>query len=146
MENRNEALLKAWLRLSVGINNERLVSDMPYNESLICNILYWNTLNHPDGEITATDLCHRTKMLKSQMNRTLNNMEKKQLIVRERSEKDKRQILIRLDMSQIELYHTQHLKIMELVSKIAEKLGTDTTDEAIRVCNLIADTVTEVLK
>ena len=146
MNNRNEELLNAWLRLSVGINNTRLASNMPYNESLICNILYWNTLKHPEQKMTATDLCRETRMLKSQMNRTLNCMEKKKIIVKERSQKDKRQIYIRLDLAQIEVYHEQHQRILEMIGSIIDKIGTDTADEAIRICNLVADTATEVLK
>ena len=73
MDSLNENLLNAWLRLSTSINNPRIVSEMTYNESLVCNILY----NHSESEITATDLCNATKMLKSQMNRTLNQLEKK---------------------------------------------------------------------
>lgn len=146
MNNRNEELLNAWLRLSVGVNNGRLASDMPYNESLICNILYCNILTHPQEQMTATDLCRETRMLKSQMNRTLNSMEKKKLIVRERSQKDKRQVYIRLDMTQLEPYQAQHQKILEIVDSIIEKIGADAADEAIRICNLVADTTSEVLK
>ncbi len=34
----NEKLLEAWLRLSTILSNDRIVSEMPYNEALICNI------------------------------------------------------------------------------------------------------------
>ena len=36
----NEALLTTWLRLSTSISNNRFVSEMSYNESLVCSILY----------------------------------------------------------------------------------------------------------
>ena len=103
-KNINEELLGAWLKLSVAINNEKVVSDMPYNEALICNILYRNQIHDPLKKLTATDLCNATKMQKSQMNRTLNNMEEKSLIVRERSELDKRQVFVSLNMEQNEIY------------------------------------------
>ena len=95
MLNTNEALLGAWLRLSTSINNSRLVTDMPYNESLICNVLYRNDLSRPGTKLTATELCAETKILKSQMNRILEQMEEKHLIFRERSPKDKRKVYIR---------------------------------------------------
>ena len=88
----NEALLKTWLRLSTSIINNRLVSEMSYNESLVCSILYPNT--KMGMYMTATELCHFTKMLKSQMNRTLNILEEKKLILRRRSDTDKRQVMI----------------------------------------------------
>ena len=42
MEATREEVLKGWLKLSMAINNERLVSGLPYNEFLICGILYRN--------------------------------------------------------------------------------------------------------
>ena len=85
----NEELLESWLQLTGSINNERIVSKMPYNEVLICRILYRNR----SRKITATDLCEITKMQKSQMNRTLTSMEDKNIITRNRSEDDKRKII-----------------------------------------------------
>lgn len=76
MDNLHESLLNSWLRLSTSINNARLVSEMTYNESLICNILY-NQSKTVNKYLTATDLCRMTNMLKSQMNRTLTQLEKK---------------------------------------------------------------------
>lgn len=85
----NEELLEAWLRLSTILCNDRIVSEMPYNEALICNILYRRQRQDKKGTTTATDLCRQTKMLKSQMNRTLQSMEDKKIITRRRSDTDK---------------------------------------------------------
>ena len=105
----NEALLKTWLRLSTSIINNRLVSEMSYNESLVCSILYSHT--KLGISMTATELCHFTKMLKSQMNRTLNLLEEKKLILRQRSDTDKRQVMILFNMEHAQAYENQHQKI-----------------------------------
>ena len=57
MQNINEKVLSAWLKLSTAICNERIVSELPYNESLVCGILHENAVEHPEENITATDLC-----------------------------------------------------------------------------------------
>ena len=75
---KNEQVLEAWLQMTTVINNERITPDLPYNESMICRYLYQNQ----DINVTATDLCNYMRMQKSQMNRTLTSMEKKQLITR----------------------------------------------------------------
>ena len=134
-----ENLLTAWLRLSTSINNPRLVSDLTYNESLICNLLYNNLQANPDKRITATDLCNQTKMLKSQMNRTLNSLEEKKLITKERSAIDKRLIYISMDLKQAIAYKKQHDKILELISIIIDNLGKDNTNKAIEIFNAISD-------
>ena len=146
MEHQNEELLKAWLRLSVGVNNEKLVPDMPYNEALICNILYWHMTEHPENKMTAKQLCQRTRMLKSQMNRTLNNMEQKEIIIRERSETDRRHVFVQLNPSQLGAYQKQHQKILDMIDLIIDKTGTETAQQAISIFNQLANAAMEVWK
>lgn len=140
MEDRNEGLLSAWLRLTSTVCNDRIVSGMPYNEALICNVLD----NIGDHRLCATDLCRLTGMLKSQMNRTLNSMEEKGLISRERSVSDKRQVFVTLLDS--ELYRSTHEKTLAVVEKIVSKLGEVESDELIRLLNKVCDVAEEVFE
>ena len=142
----NEVLLGAWLKISTAINNSRLVSEMSYNESLICNILYRNTTENPGFALTATDLCAETKILKSQMNRILTQLEEKNLITRERSASDKRKVWVRLTTEQSNAYLKQHEQILKLLDNIIEKLGEEQTLEIIRALNGISDVANEVIK
>lgn len=142
----NEKLLDAWLKLTTAIINERVVSDLPYNESVICNILYKNYRETPDRALTATDLCQKMKMQKSQMNRTLSSMEKKQIISRERSSEDKRQILVRLNMDQLTVYQKQHEKILALIDRLLERIGPEKAENIVDMFTQIADTAEEIIK
>ena len=142
----NEVLLGAWLKISTAINNSRLVSEMSYNESLICNILYRNATEHPEQFLTATDLCTETKILKSQMNRILNQLEEKNLITRERSNRDKRKVFVRLTTEQSNAYLKQHEQILQLLDNIIEKLGEEKTLEIIETLNGISDVAGELIK
>ena len=146
MENKSESVLNAWLKLSTAICNERIVSEMSFNETLICSILYRNQKENPENRLTATDLCHETHMLKSLMNRTLQSMEKQGLIWRERSELDRRQIYVGLNMEQIGVYEQQHKKILAFVDTLLEKIGKEHAEEIIRLFTLISKTANEVLK
>lgn len=145
MKNLNEQLLEAWLRLSVIISNNKMVSDMPYNEALICNLLYENHLQNPEKNLTATDLCNRTKMLKSQMNRTLNSMEEKGLITRLPSDSDKRLMYIVFD-AESEIYRNQHQKILELIDTMTKKTGAEKSRKILEALNTIADAAEEIIK
>lgn len=145
MKNIHEELLSAWLRLSTTINNERLVSKMTFNEALICNILYRNKTHNPDKNITATDLCNETKMLKSQMNRTLNSLEAKQLIIRERSLEDKRCVYVSMNMDKADIYYEQHAKIMELMDRIVNEFGEEKAYEIIELFTMISDRLEGVM-
>ena len=135
----NEDLLDAWLHLSISVNNPRLVTEITYNESLICNILYKHAHSVKSTPLTATDLCKMTNMLKSQMNRTLNQLEEKGMISRERSTLDKRQVYVTMNMEQCHIYETQHKQILGVLDAVIDKLGTERSKEAIRILNAISE-------
>lgn len=139
MQQLNEVLLGAWLKISTVINNSRLVSEMPYNESLICNILYRNATEHPERTLTATDLCTETKILKSQMNRILTQLEEKKLITRERATDDKRKVYVHLTKEQSNAYLKQHKQILKLLDGIIEQIGEEKTREVAQTLNSISN-------
>ena len=145
MQNINEKVLNAWLRLSTTICNERLVSELPFNESFICGILHHNALEHPEKKMTATELCEETNMQKSLMNRTLNSLEKKGLICRKRSEKDKRQVFVSINMENAEIYERQHKSVLQLVETMVEKVGKEKAEEIVQLFTLISNKAKEVM-
>lgn len=145
MENINENLLSAWLRLSTSVVNSRVVSDLSYNESLVCNILYTASKENPDQLMTATDLCNATKMLKSQMNRTLNHLETKKMITRIRSSNDKRQVFVRFNPDSADIYWRQHQKILALIDTITAHMGAARSQEALQLFTMICDTADHAL-
>ena len=133
MPQTNESLLRAWLHLSTSVVNDRVVSELSFNEALICNILYRASFTQPERNITATDLCNETKMLKSQMNRTLSLLESKGIICRERSKKDKRQIFVFMNMNQAGAYQQLHLRVLKLVDGIIAEIGEKRASEAAKL-------------
>ncbi len=139
MDTIQEELLTSWLRISTSINNARLVSEMTYNESLVCNVLYKKCKQEASEEITATELCKMTNMLKSQMNRTLNQLEKKNLITRVRSSVDKRLVFITMNLEQCEIYEKQHKEILKILDAIIMELGEEKTHQTIENLNQISD-------
>ena len=60
MEQLNESLLSAWLRLSSTIDNQRLVKGMSFNEALVCNLLVH--ARRQGRTLTARDLCRMRSM------------------------------------------------------------------------------------
>ena len=138
----NERLLNTWLKLSTTIQNSKLVSELSYNESLICNLLYTKT--KAGLSMTATELCEFTKMLKSQMNRTLNILEEKNLIMRERSTQDKRRVMIHFNMLHAEAYEKQHQEVLKFVDHVIAKLSPQETSQAISLLSKIAKIADEL--
>ena len=127
MQNINEKVLSAWLKLSTTICNERIVSELSFNESFICGILHRNATEYP------------------QMNRTLNCMEEKGLIFRRRSEKDKRQVYVSMNMENAEVYERQHKNVLKVVDSMLEKVGKEKAEEIIQLFTLISNKAKEVI-
>ncbi len=145
MEKLNEMLLSVWLRLSTSVVNSRIVSVLPYNEALVCNVLYKNMLENGDP-LTATDLCDKTNMLKSQMNRTLNLLEEKDMIIRHRSETDKRCVYVVFNREKSDVYDEMHNNILNFIDLIITEIGAKDTVSVAEMMTRIADVADSILK
>ena len=95
--------------------------------------------------MTATSLCAETKMLKSQMNRTLNLLESKGIITRQRSEQDKRHVYVRVNWEGADVYRAQHDRILKLVDGIIGRMGISRARDAVDLLNQIANIADDCL-
>ena len=127
-----EELLDGWLALSISIINERLVSEMTFNESMVCNLLY-RQQKKGGRPLTATDLCGRLHILKPQMNVILKGLESRGMIRRIRSETDKRNVHILITEEGIPVYEKAHEQILRLPDGIIERLGEEKVRELVRL-------------
>lgn len=122
----NEELLTTWLKLSNTINNDRLVTGLSFNEAMVCGLI---AKAQQEGQaLTARDLCAETRILKSQMNAILRSLEEKQIITRQRSQQDLRQVELRLLPDGQERYMQIHRQILALV----DRLMGDMPEEDVR--------------
>lgn len=125
-EKLSEELLRGWLNMSLTISNERIVTAMTFNESMVCHLLYRQEKEHLPA-LTATDLCSRLHILKPQMNVILKNLEQENIIVRTRSDEDKRSMQITLTEKGIPLYEQAHQEILRIPEAIMDHLGEEKT-------------------
>ncbi len=142
MQGVNEKVLTSWLKMILSVDGEHLVSQLPYNEAVVCNLL----LDNPDKQMTATDLCGITKMQKSLMNRTLTSLESKKLIERIRSNEDKRLVLVKLVNDVNNIFMKQHEKTLRYVDKMVNRIGKDKVDEVIALFDSITKIAQEEKK
>ena len=129
----NEELLEAWLRLSCVIDNQRLAADFPFNEALVCGLL------SQGGCRTASELCARTRILKSQMNAILRSLEGKGVIARERSQTDRRRVELRLLPAGLERYRASHRQALDTVDRLISGMGEDAARQLLPLLRRAAD-------
>lgn len=141
-----EQLLDAWLSLSSVVSNNRLVDSLSFNEAFVLNLLYKQYLGQTERKLTATDLCRRTHILKSQMNGILKSLEKKQMIFRRRSQMDRRQVEVEINPAKLDEFIRCHENSLMLVERLLDRLTLQEGEEAIQVLNRLANGFDEVMK
>lgn len=140
----NERLLNAWLAVSTSIRNDKLVPSLTYNESIVCHLLL---KDHKEGGsgVTATDLCRETQIQKSQMNRILTALESRGLILRKRSDIDRRRVVITINKDKTAEFDAQHTAIIDIVGAVASQLGPDRAKEVVSALEHLADAARKVV-
>ena len=142
-----EELLAAWLRLTSVIDNQRLASGrsdpqerLPFNEAMVCGLL----AQAGDHRLTASDLCRRTYILKSQMNAILRSLEKKGVISRRKSLTDRRLVELELTPDGLALYLAGHRRFCALADRLIREMGPEQVETLIpllRQAATIFDTI-----
>ena len=145
MESLGEDLIRIWLRMSGVIKNNRLISSMTFNEIFVCNILYQQKIQS-SSLLTATEVCQRMKLLKSQMNKVLNSLEKQGMVRRIRSEQDKRKIYLELVDENLHRYLDEHERVLAMLSKLIESLGIEKVQQVITLMTEVTDTMEVILE
>ena len=140
----NEDLLSAWLRLGTVIDNQRLVSALPFNEAMVCGLLL--RAQEAGQLLTASDLCSRTHILKSQMNAILNSLEKKGFLLRQRSQHDLRRVDLSLLPFGVDCYQESHRRTLALVDRLITLMGQETVKTLVPLLFQAADSFERILK
>ncbi len=115
-----EDLLNAWLKMSVCIKGNRILKELSFNEITILNALN-------GGDLTFKMILEKTKMLKSQLNRVLNALINKKMVISYANNNDKRSIIYSLNNQNREIYDNEHKRILIIMNSIKNSLGEDET-------------------
>ena len=142
MEALSEELLTAWLRLTSVIDNQRLVYGLSFNEAVVCSLL--ERENRRGGFLTASALCARTGILKSQMNAILRSLESRGVISRQQSQRDRRQIEIRLLPEGSASYEAAHQRVLDLTRRLVDAMGEEPVRQLIPLLHQVVDTFTSI--
>lgn len=126
-----EALLEAWLHLSTTLDRIQLSGDLTHNESLVCLTLYRQLKQNPDRRLTPTQIAQRTKIRKSQVNRTLNKLEARGMVTREHSTTDRREIYVHMDLDHAPEFRREYDEILHLVNQVCDLLGSSECEQLV---------------
>lgn len=122
-----EELLRAYINMSVNIKENRLLSDLSFNEIMVMNLIV-------EEERSFKELEERLNILKSQLNRIINDLKAKGLVETYIPLNDKRKLIIKKG-NNIELYNTEHERMLRLMSLVKNKLGDADFKKLIELLN-----------
>ena len=69
-----EDLILAWIHATGVLKNTRITQKMIYNEAVVMSIVYERYREDGVGAVTFGEICRRTRMLKSLVNRTIGTL------------------------------------------------------------------------
>lgn len=122
-----EELLRTWLELAATIWSRQMVSGMTYNEAVVSNLLLHQQQECPETPMTATELCEKTNIRKSQMNLLLGSLEKQGYLRRCRSAQDRRRVDLYLTETGKTAYLSSHRQGRALIDAVMAQLGEENT-------------------
>lgn len=130
-----EIMLKAWINMSVNTRENRLLNELSFNEMLVLNMIQ-------EKECSFKELVNELNILKSQLNRVIQNLVQKKLIIAYTPENDKRSLMIKKG-DNTELYKQEHARMIEIMRKIRKQIGEEDTLKLIYLLNQVASLVKE---
>ena len=127
MENNliEEEIISSWIYLTSIIKNCRITTEFSYNESVILNLAYKKYLFDAKGLLPVKEIIKETFMLKSLVNRTIDALESKKMIIKEKNITDKRELNIKINPNNIDKYIKSHNDILKYVKKIVDFIGIE---------------------
>lgn len=132
-----EELALAWVRLTGALKNTRIPQGMIYNEAVVMLLAYHRYLEDGRGMISFKEITNETKMLKSLVNRTIDSLVGKGLLMRLDGE-DKRTTFVCLVPEKLGEYLEVHKKTISLVENIVGFIGEEDAHAFVRIAEKIS--------
>lgn len=134
MDDKSLDLIHAWVQLSCILRNSRFTKALPYNEAIVMLQLY----QAGDRPISIKQITVQTRMLKSQVNRTVNALEEKGLLERCETAGDRRLAHVRMRKDRLDLFLQVHSESLQIAKQISDIIGPADTENFIRISNKLA--------
>lgn len=120
-----EKLLRNWLLLSRIIKNDRIVETIPYSEALVLALLL---PEYPD-DVLLKNLIHDSKMLKSQINRTISSLLQKKWIEKKSCLDDRRCLKIRMTEKGFQVIEEIRQSVLQISRNIVQSIGMEDAEK-----------------
>ena len=132
----DEELITAWVQLTGILKNTRITKGLVYNESIVMLVAYRQYLIDGEGIVSFKELVRETRMLKSLVNRTIDSLVKKNMLMRCEG-KDKRTTFVKLIPENLGTYLAVHQESLTLARNVRKLIGDEDAEAFIRISQKI---------
>ena len=132
-----ENVIAAWVRLTGLLKNTRLTKGMIYNEAIVMMIVNRKYEKDGVGSVSFKDIVTETGMLKSLVNRTIDSLVRKGMLVRSDGELDRRTTFVRPVPENLSTYLAVHERTLDIVKRIIALIGKKDAETFVRLADKI---------
>ena len=132
-----EQVISAWVRLTGILKNTRITKGMVYNEAIVMLVAYNRYREDGVGMVSFKEIVSETRMLKSLVNRTIDALVERGLLVRCEG-KDKRTTFVRILPDNIGGYLQVHEQSLALATKMIGLIGEEDARAFVRISEKVA--------
>lgn len=146
MRNKNldERVLTAWIGLNGLLKDSQMTQGLTYNEAITMKLVYDRYRADGEGRTPIQYIIKQTRMLKSQVNRTLNTLCAQGYLVRERDAEDARNLFVRPIPDRLEDFLAVHRRSLSIVQAVIHIIGENDAAEFVRICGKLSDAAPEL--
>lgn len=134
-----EDVIASWVRLTGILKNTRLTQGMIYNEAIVMLIVNRKYEEDGVGLVSFKEIVNETKMLKSLVNRTIDSLVRKELLMRCDGELDRRTTFVRPIPEHLGEYLNVHKRTLALVKNIIDIIGKEDAETFVRLTDKLVD-------
>ncbi len=132
-----EQVISAWVRLTGVLKNTRITKGMVYNEAIVMLVAYNRYREDGVGMVSFKEIVSETRMLKSLVNRTIDALVERGLLMRCEG-KDKRTTFVSILPDNIEGYLQVHEQSLALATKMIGLIGEEDARAFVRISEKVA--------
>lgn len=139
-----ERVLTAWIGLNGLLKDSQMTQGLTYNEAVTMKLVYDRYRADGEGRTPVQYIIRQTRMLKSQVNRTLNTLCAQGYLVKERDAEDARILFVRPVPDRLVDFLTVHRRSLSIVQAIIHIIGEADAAEFVRICGKLSAAAPEL--
>ena len=138
-EDLRERLLNAWIGLNGYLKDSRVTQAMTYNEAVTMKLVLDQYRQDGVGRTPVQAILRKTRMLKSQVNRTVNALCRQGYLTKEKGGEDARALFVRPAPERLADFLAVHARSLQMAQTLIDVIGAEDAAQFVRICQRLLD-------